>query len=61
VRRLVLLAVAAVVVWWLVYGRRRKDDVGATIGFADGSAVTFAPGSPELERLLQIASGAKVG
>ena len=60
-RRLLLLAVLAAAAWWLTYRRRRKDDVGATIGFADGSAVTFEQGSPELERLLQVASGAKAG
>ena len=45
VRRLFWLAVAAAVAWWLVNRRRSgADDVGATIGYADGSAVTFEHG-----------------
>ena len=59
-RRLLWLALAGAVAWWLVRRRRRSGDAGATIGFADGSAVTFGPGSHELERLLQIARRAKV-
>ena len=61
-RRLLVLAAAAAAAWWLVNRRRSAaDDSGATIGYADGSAVTFEQGSAELERLLQIAAGAKVG
>ena len=61
-RRLLVLAAAAAVAWWLVKRRRAAgDDAGATIGYADGSAVTFEPGSFELERLLDIAAGAKAG
>ena len=61
-RRLFWLAVAAAVGWWLVKRRRSgADDAGATIGYADGSAVTFEQGSAELDRLLDIAAGAKAG
>ena len=56
-----MLAAAAAVAWWFIVRRRRADDVGATIGYADGSAVTFEPGSPELGRLLHAAAGAKAG
>ncbi len=53
-RRLAALAVLAGFVWWLL---RRQGGPGetATIGYADGSAVTLEPGAPELERLLAIA------
>jgi hypothetical protein len=61
VRRLFLLAVAVAVAWWFIHRRRRTDDVGATVGYADGSAVTFEPGSLELERLLHIAAEARAG
>ena len=61
-RRLLVLAAAAAVAWWLVGRRRaRGDDSGATIGYADGSAVTFEQGSPEFDRLVLIAAGAKAG
>jgi hypothetical protein len=36
-----------------------STESGATIGYADGSSVTLAAGSPELERLSQIAAGAR--
>jgi hypothetical protein len=61
VRRLFWLAAAAAVAWWFIRRRRGADDVGATIGYTDGSAVTFEPGSFVLERLLDIAAGAKAG
>ena len=60
-RRLFWLAAAAAVAWWFIGRRRGADDAGATIGYADGSAVTFEPGSAELERLLQIATVARAG
>ncbi len=57
-RKLVVLAAIGVFAWWLL-GRRDKDRPDrATIGFADGSSVTLEAGSPELERLAQIAAGA---
>ena len=61
-RRLLLLAGLAAAAWWLI-GRRRGtvDESGATIGYADGSDVTFEQGSSELDRLLDIAAGAKAG
>ena len=37
---------------------RGEDQGGATIGYADGSSVTLEMGSPELDRLLQIAGEA---
>ena len=61
-RRLLVLAGLAAAVWWLISRRRGAgDDSGATIGYADGSSVTFGPGSPELDRLAHIAAGAKPG
>ena len=57
-RRLVSLALVGGLAWWF-FGRRRKtgrDSV--TIGYADGSSVTLEAGSPELDRLLQIAAEA---
>ena len=61
-RRLVVLAGLAVAAWWLISRRRGAgDDSGATIGYADGSSVTFDPASAELDRFLHIAAGAKPG
>ena len=58
-RRLFWLAVAGGVAWWFI-GRRRADvPQSATIGYVDGSSVTLDPGSPELDRLLQIAAEAR--
>ena len=57
-RRLLSLAAIGAAVWWLL-GRRGKADASrATIGYADGSSVTLEAGSPELERLVQVAAGA---
>ena len=53
-----MLALLAAAAWWLVNRGRDDDAGGATIGYADGSSVTLDPGSPELERLLQIAAEA---
>ena len=58
-RRLFWLAVIAAVAWWFLERRRGGEAVSATIGYADGSAVTLDAGSPELDRLLRIASGAR--
>ena len=58
-RRLFLLAVLAAVAWWFIERRRGGEEVSATIGYADGSAVTLDAGSPELDRLLRIASEAR--
>jgi hypothetical protein len=57
-RKLVFLAVIGAVAWWFL--NRGDDDTAetATIGYADGSAVTLDAGSPELDRLLQIAGEA---
>jgi len=57
-RRLAVLALLAAAAWWLDNRGRDDDAGGATIGYADGSSVTLDPGSPELERLLQIAAEA---
>ena len=57
-RRLVVLAVLAGAAWWFLTRDRGEDQGGATIGYADGSSVTLEMGSPELDRLLQIAGEA---
>lgn len=58
-RRLFVLALLGGLVWWFL-GRRRSDvESSATIGYADGSSVTLDPGSPELDRLLQVAAEAR--
>jgi len=55
-RRLLSLAAIGAAVWWLL-GRRRSASVNrATIGYSDGSSVTLESGSPDLERLVQIAA-----
>jgi len=58
-RRFLSLAAIAAAAWWLI-GRRRSDANSATvtIGYADGSSVTLEPGSPELDRLAQVAAEA---
>ena len=54
-RKLLSLAAIGAAVWWLVARRGKSSPAGATIGYEDGSSVTLAAGSPELERLLAIA------
>ena len=59
-RRLLLLALIGGA--RLVVPRPATEDVrreSATIGYADGSSVTLDAGSPELDRLLQIAAEAR--
>jgi hypothetical protein len=57
-----VLAGLAAAAWWLINRRRGAADAsGVTIGYADGSAVTLEPGSAELDRLVQVAAGAKAG
>ena len=58
-RRLLSLALIGGLVWWLLGRRRTGVRTGATIGYADGSSVILDAGSPELDRLLQIAAGAR--
>jgi hypothetical protein len=55
-RKLVLLAAIGALAWWLL-GRNKPQPGRATIGFTDGSSVTLEAGSPELERLVEIAAG----
>jgi hypothetical protein len=58
-RRLFSLGLVAGLAWWFL-GRRRDDaPEHATIGFADGSSVTLEAGSPELDRLVQVAAEAR--
>ena len=57
-RKLVILALLAGAAWWFVNRGRGDDASGATIGYADGSSVTLDAGSPELDRLVEIAAGA---
>ena len=57
-RRLFWLALVGGLAWWFVGRRRSEVERSATIGYADGSSVTLDPGSPELDRLLQIAGEA---
>jgi hypothetical protein len=54
-RRLLALAAVAGITWRLLGRRRRAAGARATIGYADGSSLTLAPGAPELERLRQVA------
>ena len=57
-RRLLFLALLAGLAWWFLGRRRGEVESSATIGYADGSSVTLAAGSPELDRLLLIAAEA---
>jgi hypothetical protein len=58
-RRLLFLALVGGLVWWFLGRRRTGVQAGVTIGYADGSSVILDAGSPELDRLLQIAAGAR--
>lgn len=55
-----LLGIAAIggIVYWFLNRGGADGGHSATIGYVDGSAVTLDPGSPELDRIVQIASGA---
>ena len=55
-RRLFSLALVGGLVWWFFGRRGEAAQRSATIGYADGSSVTLEAGSPELDRLLQIAA-----
>lgn len=57
-RRLLALAFIGGVVYWFLNRDRADGRQSATIGYVDGSAVTLEAGSPELDRLVQIASEA---
>ena len=57
-RRLFSLALVGGLAWWFFGRRRETEQRRATIGYADGSSVTLDPGSPELDRLQQIAAEA---
>lgn len=57
-RKLLFLAVIGGIAWWFL-GRRDEEPLEtATVGYADGSSVTLDAGSPELDRLLQLAGEA---
>jgi len=57
-RRLFSFALVGGLAWWFFGRRREAEKRSATIGYADGSSVTLEVGSPELDRLLQIAAEA---
>jgi hypothetical protein len=57
-RKLLSLALLGGLAWWFFGSRRESVQRTATIGYADGSSISFETGSPELERLLRIAAEA---
>lgn len=57
IRRLLFLAGVAGAVWWLLSRRESGREVGALVGYGDGSSLALEEGSPELERMLGIARG----
>ena len=57
-RKLLVLAVIGGIVYWFLNRSGSTDGQSATIGYADGSAVSLEQGTPELDRLVQIASAA---
>jgi hypothetical protein len=59
-RKLLALALIGGIVYWFLNRGGPDDGERATIGYADGSAVTLEPGAPALDRLVQIASEALV-
>jgi hypothetical protein len=56
-RKLLALAVIGGIVYWFL-NRTGSDGQSATIGYADGSAVSLEQGTQELDRLVEIASSA---
>lgn len=57
IRRLLFLGALAGAAWWLLRRREERREVGAAVGYDDGSSERLGAGSPELERLLEIARG----
>ena len=57
-RKLLALAVIGGIVYWFLNRGGSDGGQSATIGYADGSAVSLEQGTPELDRLVQIASAA---
>ncbi len=57
-RRLFWLALIGAVVWYFLNRRSSEPVEGATIGYADGSAVTLDGDAPELARLVEVAAAA---
>jgi hypothetical protein len=57
-RKLLALAVIGGIVYWFLNRGGSDGGQNATIGYADGSAVSLEQGTPELDRLVQIASAA---
>lgn len=55
-RRLLMLVVTGGLAWWFLGRRSTRKRRSATIGYADGSSVTLEHCSPELDRLVRIAS-----
>jgi hypothetical protein len=57
-RRLLVLVAIAGAAWWVLSRRGTTSPERVTLGYADGSSVTLEPGSPERDRLLQVAAEA---
>jgi hypothetical protein len=57
-RKLLVFAIIGGIAYWFLHRGGPGDGQTATIGYVDGSAVTLEAGTPELDRLVQIASGA---
>ncbi len=57
-RKLLGLAALGAIVYWFLNRGTAGDGPSATIGYGDGSAVTLDRGSPELDRIAQIAAEA---
>jgi hypothetical protein len=53
-----VLVLAALVGAWLVYRHRHADERRVAVAWADGSEITLERGSPERERLVEIAERA---
>lgn len=58
-RRLFWLGLIGALAWLFLGRGRSAPEDGVTIGYRDGSSITLDPGSPELDRLLQIAAEAR--
>jgi hypothetical protein len=53
-----VLVLAALVGAWLVYRRRHTDERRVAVAWLDGSEISLERGSPERERLVEIAERA---
>lgn len=57
IRKVLFFGALAGAAWWLLHRHESGRDERAVVGYGDGSSLTLEAGSPELDRLLEIARG----